>query len=304
MKDTTKTALRIVGVIVLLTGAFAAGAWAVRASLAAVPTAAPIAQATPSAPATGGDMMEGGSAGADRMNNGYGANGMEPGNGYGMMDEGYGAGMMDGGYGAGMMGGNVGPGMMGGYAVNPNAEPLTLDEARQAVEAYLAAWNNPDLAVAEVMVFDNQAYAEIVEKSTGIGAMEVLVDPLTRTVYPEHGPNMMWNLKYSPMGSGYGMMGMMMGYRGGMMGYAPTPDVPTEMPVSPEEARQIAQQFLDTYFPGLQVAEEADPFYGYYTIHTVKDGQVVGMLSVNGYSRQVFPHTWHGQFITMSGEEG
>jgi len=220
--------------------------------------------------------------------------------GYDMMDEGYGYDMMSG---YGMMGGNYGPGMMGGYAYNPDVEPLTLDEARQAVKAYLDAWNNPDLEIAEIMVFDNQAYAEIVEKSTGIGAMELLVDPVTHTVYPEHGPNMMWNLKYSPMGTGYGMMGMMGGYRGGMMGYAPTPEVPTEMSVTPEEARQIAQQFLDTYYPGLQAADEADPFYGYYTIHTVKDGEVVGMLSVNGYSRQVFPHTWHGEFIEMSGEE-
>ena len=56
------------------------------------------------------------------------------------------------------------------------------------------------------MIFDNNAYARITEKSTGIGAMELLVDPASLVVFPEYGPNMMWNLKYGMM-SGAGMMG-------------------------------------------------------------------------------------------------
>ena len=39
-----------------------------------------------------------------------------------------------------------------------------------------------------------------------------------------------------------------------------------------------------------------------YTIDLERDGQIVGMLSVNGYDGQVFPHTWHGTFIEMSEE--
>ena len=31
-----------------------------------------------------------------------------------------------------------------------------------------------------------------------------------------------------------------------------------------------------------------------------KDGKVAGMLSVNGYSGQVFLHTWHGAFVEES----
>jgi len=27
------------------------------------------------------------------------------------------------------------------------------------------------------------------------------------------------------------------------------------------------------------------------------DGKMAGMLSVNGFSGDVWPHTWHGQFI-------
>ena len=54
--------------------------------------------------------------------------------------------------------------------------------------------------------------------------------------------------------------------------------------------------------PILTADEHADPFYGYYTLHVNRDGQTVGMLSVNGYTGQVFPHTWHGKLLEMSGE--
>ena len=47
---------------------------------------------------------------------------------------------------------------------------------------------NSDLKLAEVMQFDNGFYAEITEKSTGLHAFEVLIDPYTGAVYPEPGP--------------------------------------------------------------------------------------------------------------------
>ena len=42
-----------------------------------------------------------------------------------------------------------------------------------------------------------------------------------------------------------------------------------------------------------------DAFYGYYTLHTLRDGQIEGMLSVNGYRGGVWYHDWHGSFIGM-----
>jgi hypothetical protein len=87
---------------------------------------------------------------------------------------------------------------------------------------------------------------------------------------------------------------------GGMMGIAPIGEISVEMTVSPEQAVEAAQRYLDQYLPGAEADDHADPFYGYYTIHILDDGEVVGMLSVNGYSSQVFPHTWHGDFIEMS----
>lgn len=120
---------------------------------------------------------------------------------------------------------------------------------------------------------------------------------------------------------GYGMMGngMMSGgmmnngmMGGGMMGrqdYGSQPGSPqvqeitAEMPVSSEQALETAQRYLDTYLPGVNVEEKAEPFYGYYTIDIQRDGKIVGMLSVNGFTRQVILHSWHGDFIEMSGDE-
>ena len=106
--------------------------------------------------------------------------------------------------------------MIGGYQSWHAAavKPLTIDQAKQAIESYLKGLNNADLELKEIMIFDNNGYARITEKSTGIGAMELLVYPSTLSVYPEYGPNMMWNLKYGLMNGAGGMMGA----RSGMMG--------------------------------------------------------------------------------------
>jgi hypothetical protein len=187
------------------------------------------------------------------------------------------SGDMMGGQESGMMGpGMMGPGMMGGWgANNPNAEQITIDDAAEAVERYLGTYGQ-DLALAEVMEFAWNFYAEVEEESTGIHAMELLIDKYTGQVYPEMGPNMMWNSKY------------------GMMGQSQT----AEMAVTSDQALKVAQDFLDANLPGVTVSE-ADTFYGYYTLHTLRDGKIEGMLSVNGYEGGVWYHDWHGSFIGM-----
>ena len=198
------------------------------------------------------------------------------------------------GMGSGVMGGRgygpgdcPGPGGWG-YNVPTDGERLTPDQAAEAVESYLAAYGDSNLTLGEVMEFSNGFYAQVVEKDTGIGAFELLIDPITGLVHPEPGPNMMWNVKYGHMGGW-----------GGRMGYGYRP--PTgEMRLSPEEAVQAAQTYLARIGSGLTADDHADPFYGYYTLHTLRDGQVAGMLSVNGYTGQVWYHTWHGDFIGMS----
>ncbi len=171
--------------------------------------------------------------------------------------------------------------MGGGWGnYNPYTNPLTIDQAAEAARRYITAYGG-NLAVTEVMDFAQNFYAEVEEKDTDIHAMELLIDKYTGRVYPEMGPNMMWNSKY-------GMMGRMFGSQ-----YSQA--TPT-MPVSAAQAQTIAQQYLNTNLSGL-TAGEAETFYGYYTLHTLNNGQIQGMLSVNGYTGAVWYHTWHGQFI-------
>jgi hypothetical protein len=162
---------------------------------------------------------------------------------------------------------------------------ISVDEATQAAESYLKTLANDDLAVSEVMIFDNGAYVVVKEASTGIGAMELLVDPTTHQVIPEFGPNHMWNLKYG----GVGMMG-----RCNNQG---PEDVTAEMTVTPEQAVEKAQAYLDEEISSATVKDDPIAFYGYYTIDYEKDGTVAGMLSVNGFTGQVWLHTWHGTFV-------
>ena len=224
--------------------------------------------------------MMGNVAGAPGYNN-YGGYG-----GYGMM----GSGMM----GAGMMG----SGMMGGLGLS-NADPLSIEEAQTAVNDYLASLNNDNLVLGEVMIFDNQAYAQVMDKASGEGAFEVLVDPVTGNVFPEPGPNMMWNNEYSPMA---GMMGAGMMGGGSMMGgFGFTPGAAAN--VTATEAVEIAQQYLDASLPGTVASDDVTTFPGYYTLHIEEDGQIIGMLSVNAVTGDVFPHFWHGEFIEMSEHE-
>jgi hypothetical protein len=203
----------------------------------------------------------------------------------------------------GMMGGyGTGSGMMGGYSAQ-QAVPLgSLDAAKQAFQTYLNRTGNQDLALDEVMQFQRNYYAIVKEKSSGSGAFELLADPRTGAVFPEMGPNMMWNTKYSPMATyGGGMMGGMGGFApGGMMSGTWGPTGPTTQPtVTADQAQQIAQQWLDQYQPRSST-ETPDSFPGYYTLHITRDGQISGMLSVNAYTGQVWFHTWHGAFIAST----
>lgn len=202
------------------------------------------------------------------------------------------------GYG-GMMGGSQGvrPGIMQGYFTE-NLTPLSIDQATQAAQTYLDALDLTDMKIAEVMIFDNGAYVRVSEESTGIGAFELLVDPVTSTATPERGPNKMWNLKYGSLNHA-----CRMDPNGGLLAQwdGTIPDVSAEMTVSSDQAIQKAQAYLDTFYvPGTMIAGTADPFYGYYTIDILKDGILYGMLSVNGSTGQVFYHAWHGNFIEQN----
>ncbi len=286
--------LVVIAVLVVAGGLVFAGAWIDHRTTFALggPQTVYRSLNTDNIPGTGNgwSMLNRGSGVGPGMMNGFSGRGSGPG-----------PGMMGGG----ASGGSYGPGMMNGYGYNNSAAtPLTIDQAFQSATTYLDVLNNPDLKIAEVMVFDNNAYVRVVEQSTGIGAFELLVNPSTLAVTPEPGPNMMWNLKYggmnrtTMMSGGYGMMNGDYGTLGNSNSSSTPPAVSSTMPVTAAQALQAGQQYLNTALPGTQTATDADPFYGYYTIDILRDGNIVGMLSVNGYSSQVFLHTWHGTYIT------
>jgi hypothetical protein len=52
------------------------------------------------------------------------------------------------------------------------------------------------------------------------------------------------------------------------------------------------------------MAGEADEFYGYYTLRFLQDGEIEGMLSVDGSGGDVWYHSWHGDFAAMTEDHG
>ncbi len=182
-------------------------------------------------------------------------------------------GMMQG-WGHGCMMGGCGAGMGGAWMHGHDEDRrLTMAEVRERLREY-ADRLGPNYGILEIMEFENNFYAVIYEEDTGMGAMEVLVDPYTGSIMPEPGPNMMWNTRYGMHSTGSGVMR-----------------------VSPEEAERIALEYLGERFDGRVEVEEPIKFYGYYTIDYMVDGVMYGMLSVNGYDGSVWQHTWHGEFI-------
>jgi hypothetical protein len=152
-----------------------------------------------------------------------------------------------------------------------------IEQAEHAVEQYLQE-SNDDLQIDEIMEFTNHFYIIVQEQSAGIHAFELLVDRYTGQIGSEPGPNMMWNQKY-------GHMGMMN-------------NPPASMPIDIDEATRYAQNWLNTNFSGADV-EEGKAFYGYYTMDISRDGKIFGMISVNGFTGDVWHHNWHGEFIGM-----
>ena len=186
----------------------------------------------------------------------------------------------------------VGLGLAGLFVLNfVVLGKVDLDGAVTVANGYLSSIGNSDLVVKEVMEFQQNYYVVYSEKSTGINAFEMLIDKQSGSISPEYGPNMMWNTKYGHAGMMGGFGGRMM--RSGMMGggsYVGSPQI------SLDKANEIAQKFLAGSYPGAQV-EDVLQFYGYYTVHAMRDGNVFGMFSVNAFSGSVWWHSWHGTYI-------
>lgn len=183
----------------------------------------------------------------------------------------------------------LGPGNMMNMMRGFNSRNQTIDlqkvsyeKVKSAAEKYLNDIGLQNVKIKEIMEFSNNFYIETVEEDTGFGAIELLFDKSSGAIFPEYGPNMMWNQKY------------------GMHSIIGINQLENNMKIDEAKAIEITDSYMAKISQNEFAGDEADRFYGYYTIHTIdKDGNILGMLSVNGFTGQVWYHSWHGNFLGM-----
>ena len=177
---------------------------------------------------------------------------------------------------------------------------LTINDAATLAQNYVTQLGNSNLSVREVDEYSQCFYVMVVEKNTGAGAFELTINNKTGAIGPEQGAMMLWNTKYGI--NSKGMMGYLTtGTSGGMMGgggmmtwLRGTPT--TYMATTMEQAETIAQQYLNSNDTGTTVGQ-VTTFYGYYTMQVLKDGNIFGMMNVNGQTGQVLYCSWLGTFM-------
>jgi len=119
-----------------------------------------------------------------------------------------------------------------------------------------------------VLAFGDSYYTVLLDRSSN-AVGEVLLDRYTGSVYPEPGPNMMWNTNW---GAGGGTT------------------APAVYDLS--AAQELATSFLASYLPGATVLEgRAMPGYASYEVGR---GNIEAILSVDLASGHVWVHTWLG----------
>lgn len=182
-----------------------------------------------------------------------------------------------------------------------NYEELSLDDLKEEVNNYISVYNT-DLEISDIFIFkDSEYYFSIVEEETGRGAMELLVNQYTGNIFPEYGPNMMWNLKYGMHGSGGMMSGRnMMGYNNNDYELYDNND----NEINSKEAYNFGSSFLEKNYNEFTLSSDSHEFYGYFTYHVEKDGKTVGMLSINGFTGDVWYHEWHGKLVDVVDSHG
>ena len=202
----------------------------------------------------------------------------------------------------------------GSNGTSTTSSSMTMEQAVQDFKNYVGTLGNSNIALHEVEQYQYNFYASYYEKDTGTFAFQMVIWKqgsgymmgmmgyygATGVAVPEIGPNMMWNTKYHVSG---GMMSTgttsgMMGGSGGMMG-GNSYGASTPMTVSKTHAWTNAQQYLNNSLPG-KTAGDVDTYYGYYNIDVLVNGSTFGMISVNGYTGQVWYHTWHGTYVGVT----
>lgn len=171
-------------------------------------------------------------------------------------------------YGSGMMGNMMGN-MMALYY--PGSKPITQDEALKSMKSFARQYGS-SVEVEDFMVFSSNYYAVLKDTGSGQDIAEIIVDRYSGSIYPEPGPNIMWNTRFGAGRTGTG-----------------------KYEYNITEAEKLAGDFLTGYLPGTQIMESKQ-MPGYYTFDFGRN-DIEGMLSVNAFSGQIWVHTWHGSYL-------
>jgi hypothetical protein len=207
---------------------------------------------------------------------------------------GAGQGMM-GGPGTGGLGGQFtqGRGMMGGSGMMGRGsdsfpgwenlkkldKALTVETAKERVVSALKDWGYADLVVDSVAEYDNGFYALVKEKASGKPALEAFVDPTYGTVSAGRGPEMGWNTKY------------------GKSLHWPLPSGKT---ITADEAKKVAEQWLDRSRTTAKYDLKVVELPGYYSVQLLENGKLAGVMAVNAYTSQVWYRGGRGGRFTVS----
>ena len=169
--------------------------------------------------------------------------------------------------------------------INPNQpedqqplEKITLDKAVEKATAYVESLDNSNLVLKKVMQFENNFFALVEEKDSGMGAFQLVIGPYGERVTGSIRPLIAWNTKY-----GHRRFGQEVTIQ--------------ENTVSMADAAAAAQAELDAKVAGAKVEAQGTEYFGYYTFTYKVDGKIAGLISVNGLDKTAWLHTSHGDFI-------
>jgi hypothetical protein len=159
-------------------------------------------------------------------------------------------------------------------AQHPTGPHLSMDEIIKAGNEFVANYKT-GIQLVRIIETSKYFYMAFRETGSGIGAFEILADPVTGQFGLETGPTQLWNTKYGFWGSSNVMNN----------------NIP----------REQAQFRAMTYLKNQNSASSIDPdpivFYGYYTFFERQADQIIGVISVNGFTGDVEPHSWLGNVL-------
>jgi hypothetical protein len=134
-----------------------------------------------------------------------------------------------------------------------------------------------EVEIVRIIETTQYFYVVLRESATGVGAFELLVDPITGKIGIENGPSQFWNTKYGIWGNGKS----------------------TINGISAGQALNKAFTLTSKKNPPSSIDPQPVMFNGYYSFFEKENDQIVGVISVNGFTGEVEPHTWLGKVLQV-----